>query len=205
MIGKLTGLVDDFGDDHVVLDVGGVGYLVFCSSRTLTALPSKGERAQLWVETHVREDMIRLFGFANAGEREWFRLVLTVQGVGTKVALALLSTLRPADLASAIALQDKAAIGRTPGVGPKLAQRLVTELKDKAPSLAGIDPVAMRLAGSVDESAMPNAVRDAVSALVNLGYPQPQAASAIAAALKSAGESAHTPLLIKLGLKELSR
>lgn len=205
MIGKLAGLVDDYGDDHVIIDVGGVGYLVFCSSRTLTALPQKGERAHLWIETHVREDMIRLFGFANAAEREWFRLVLTVQGVGVKVALALLSTLRPADLATAVALQDKATIGRTPGIGPKLAQRLVSELKDKAPALAGVDPLAARLAGGQEEKMMPSAVSDAVSALMNLGYGQPQAAAAVASALKTAGTGAHTGLLIKLGLKELAR
>ena len=205
MIGKLTGLVDDYGDDHVILDVGGVGYLVFCSARTLTSLSPKGDRAQLWIETHVREDMIRLFGFANVAEREWFRLVLTVQGVGVKVALALLSTLRPSELASAIALQDKASIGRTPGVGPKLAQRIVTELKDKSPALAGADPLAAQLAGDNDPAHMPSAVRDAMSALVNLGYGPPQAAAAIASAVKSAGEGAHTALLIKLGLKDLSR
>lgn len=205
MIGKLTGLVDDYGDDHVIIDVGDVGYVVFCSSHTLTGLPQKGERASLWIETHVREDMIRLFGFASLAEREWFRLALTVQGVGAKVGLALLSTLRPSELASAVALQDKAAIGRTPGVGPKLAQRIVAELKGKAPALVGIDPLAARLAGPADEAAMPSAVMDAVSALVNLGYGQPQAAAAVAAAMKTAGEGAHAALLIKLGLRELAR
>lgn len=205
MIGKLTGLVDDYGDDHVIIDVGGVGYVVFCSSHTLTGLPQKGERASLWIETHVREDMIRLFGFASLAERELFRLALTVQGVGAKVGLALLSTLRPSELASAVALQDKAAIGRTPGVGPKLAQRIVAELKGKAPALVGIDPLAARLAGPADEAAMPSAVMDAVSALVNLGYGQPQAAAAVAAAMKTAGEGAHAALLIKLGLRELAR
>lgn len=205
MIGKLTGVMDEYGEDHVLVDVNGVGYLVYCSARTLTALPPKGERASLFIETHVREDMIRLFGFASVAEREWFRLVLTVQGVGVKVALALLSTLKPGELASAIALSDKAAIGRTPGVGPKLAQRLITELKDKAPAMSGIDPLAARLAGPASEAAMPSAVTDAVSALVNLGYAQPQAAAAVAAALKTAGSEAHAALLIKLGLKELAR
>lgn len=205
MIGKLTGVMDEYGEDHVLVDVNGVGYLVYCSARTLTALPPKGERASLFIETHVREDMIRLFGFASLAEREWFRLVLTVQGVGVKVALALLSTLKPGELASAIALSDKAAIGRTPGVGPKLAQRLITELKDKAPAMSGIDPLAARLAGPASEAAMPSAVTDAVSALINLGYAQPQAAAAVAAALKTAGSEAHAALLIKLGLKELAR
>src|SRR6476620_9038152 len=140
MIGKLKGLIDSYGEDFVILDVGGVGYLVHCSARTLQALPAQGEAVTLSIETHVREDQIKLFGFTSDLEREWFRLLQTVQGVGTKVALAILSTLKPADLASAIALRDKAAITRTPGVGPKVAERIVTELKDKAPAYADIDP-----------------------------------------------------------------
>src|SRR4029079_15397470 len=133
MIGKLKGIVDSYGEDYVILDVGGVGYQVHCSARTMHALPSSGEAATLSIETHVREDQIRLFGFTSDVEREWFRLLQTVQGVGTKVALSILSTLRPADLASAIALRDKAMIARSPRVGPKVAERVVTELKDKAP------------------------------------------------------------------------
>src|SRR5690606_38909045 len=133
MIGKLKRTIDSYGEDYVILDVHGVGYQVHCSGRTLQALPSPGEAATLSIETHVREDQIRLFGFASDVEREWFRLLQTVQGVGAKVALAVLSTLRPAELANAIALRDKAAVSRTPGVGAKVAERIVTELKDKVP------------------------------------------------------------------------
>jgi Holliday junction DNA helicase RuvA len=205
MIGKLKGVVDSHGEDFVILDVHGVGYLVHCSARTLQALPPAGEAADLAIETHVREDQIRLFGFLSNVEREWFRLLQTVQGVGTKVALAILSTLKPTDLAAAIATRDKAAITRTPGVGPKVAERIVTELKDKAPALAAVDPALARLAGALDERRAPPPVLDAVSALVNLGYGQPQAAAAIAAALREAGEGADTARLIRLGLKELAR
>src|SRR3954463_16433095 len=131
MIGKLRGTIDSYGEDHVIVDVGGVGYVVHCSAHTLQRLPSVGEPVVVSIETHVREDQIRLFGFLSDVEREWFRLLQTVQGVGTKVALSILSTLTPADLASAIALRDKATITRAPGVGPKVAERVVTELKDK--------------------------------------------------------------------------
>jgi Holliday junction DNA helicase RuvA len=205
MIGKLKGAIDSYGEDFVILDVHGVGYLVHCSARTLQALPAAGEAVELAIETHVREDQIRLFGFASGTEREWFRLLQTVQGVGTKVALAILSTLKPADLATAIALRDKATITRTPGVGAKVAERIVTELKDKAPALAAIDPAIVRLSGALDERTAPQPVRDAVSALVNLGYGQPQAAAAIAAASREAGDGADTARLIRLGLKELAR
>jgi holliday junction DNA helicase RuvA len=159
----------------------------------------------LSIETHVREDQIRLFGFLADVEREWFRLLQTVQGVGTKVALAILGTLKPADLASAIAMRDKAMITRTPGVGPKVAERIVTELKDKAPAYTELDPAVVRLSGALDERRAPAPVADAVSALVNLGYGQPQAAAAVAAAARAAGEGADTRALIRLGLKELAR
>jgi len=206
MIGKLKGVVDSHGEDFVILDVHGVGYLVHCSARTLQALPAAGEAVDLAIETHVREDQIRLFGFLSNVEREWFRLLQTVQGVGTKVALAILSTLKPADLAAAIATRDRATITRTPGVGPKVAERIVTELKDKAPALAAVDPALARLAGALDEQRRaPQPVLDAVSALVNLGYGQPRAAAAIAAALREAGEGADTARLIRLGLKELAK
>jgi len=205
MIGKLKGLIDSYGEDYVILDVGGVGYQVHCSSRTLQALPAPGEAAVLSIETYVREDQIKLFGFRSDMEREWFRLLQTVQGVGTKVALSILSTLRPADLASAIAMRDKAMVARSPGVGPKVAERIVTELKDKAPKYAEIDPAVVRLAGAVDDHRAPRPVADAVSALVNLGYGQPQAAAAIAAAARAAGEGAETAQLIRLGLKELAK
>jgi Holliday junction DNA helicase RuvA len=205
MIGKLKGLIDSYGEDSVIVDVNGVGYVVHCSARTLQALPPTGDPVALSIETHVREDQIRLFGFQNDIEREWFKLLQTVQGVGTKVALAILSTLKPADLATAIAMRDKAMVARTPGVGPKVAERIVTELKDKAPKYAELDPAVVHLAGTLEEKRAPQPVADAVSALVNLGYGQPQAAAAIAAAVRGAGEGADTAQLIRLGLKELAK
>jgi Holliday junction DNA helicase RuvA len=205
MIGKLKGIIDSYGEDFIVLDVNGVGYLVHCSMRTLQELPAAGQPATLSIETHVREDQIRLFGFLSDVEREWFRLLQTVQGVGAKVALSVLSTLKPGDLASAIALRDKAMVARTPGVGPKVAERIVTELKDKAPAYADVDPAVIRLSGAVEDKRAPQPVADAVSALVNLGYGQPQAAAAIAAATRNAGEGADTARLIRLGLKELAK
>jgi Holliday junction DNA helicase RuvA len=205
MIGRLKGIIDSYGEDFIVLDVNGVGYLVHCSARTLQELPAAGEPAMLAIETHVREDQIRLFGFLTEVEREWFRLLQTVQGVGAKVALSVLGTLEPDELASAIALRDRAMVARTPGVGPKVAERIVTELKDKAPAYAGIDPAVIRLSGAVEDKRAPQPVADAVSALVNLGYGQPQAAAAVAAAARSAGEGADAARLIRLGLKELSR
>ena len=205
MIGKLKGVIDTYGEDSVILDVNGVGYEVHCSARTLQALPAPGEAATLSIETHVREDMIRLYGFSSDAERGWFRLLQTVQGVGAKVALAVLGTLKPSELATAVAMRDKAMVARSPGVGPKVAERIVTELKDKAPAFAELDPAVVHLAGAVDEKRAPKPVADAVSALVNLGYGQPQAAAAIAAATRSAGEGADTATLIRQGLKELSR
>ncbi len=203
MIGKLKGMVDSRGEDFVILDVHGVGYMVHCSARTLQELPATGA-VELAIETHVREDQIRLFGFLSANEREWFRLLQTVQGVGTKVALAVLSTLRPADLATAIAMRDKTTITRTPGVGAKVAERIVTELKDKTPVLAAVDPLAARLAGAIEPGGAPQPLRDAVSALVNLGYAEAQAAAAVAAAVREAGEGADAARLIRLGLRELN-
>jgi holliday junction DNA helicase RuvA len=205
MIGKLRGIIDSYGEDNIVIDVNGVGYVVHCSARTLQSLPAQGDPVTLAIETHVREDQIRLFGFSSDVEREWFRLLQTVQGVGTKVALAILSTLKPAELATAISMRDKAMVARTPGVGPKVAERVVTELKDKAPKYADVDPAVVRLAGAVDEKSAPRPVADAVSALINLGYGQPQAAAAIAAAARAAGEGADTAQLIRLGLKELAK
>jgi Holliday junction DNA helicase RuvA len=205
MIGKLKGVIDSYGEDFVIIDVHGVGYQVHCSTRTLQELPRAGEPATLSIETHVREDQIRLFGFLGDIEREWFRLLQTVQGVGARVALNVLGTLKPSDLASAIATRDKAMVARTPGVGPKVAERIVTELKDKAPAYAHIDPALVQLSGALDEKRAPRPVADAVSALVNLGYGQPQAAAAIAAASRNAGEGAEVKTLIRLGLKELSK
>jgi holliday junction DNA helicase RuvA len=205
MIGKLRGVIDAYGEDNVVLDVHGVGYLVHCSVRTLQALPPAGEATTLAIETWVREDQIRLFGFATDLEREWFRLLTGVQGVGAKVALAVLSTLRTAEIANAIVLGDKAAVARTPGVGAKLAQRIVTELKDKAPQFASVDPAIVQLSGELADKRAPQPISDAVSALVNLGYGEIQASAAIAAAVRSAGDGATTQSLIRLGLRELAK
>ena len=205
MIGKLKGIIDSYGEDFVILDVGGVGYQVQCSARTMQALPAPGQAATLSIETYVREDQIKLFGFTSDVEREWFRLLQTVQGVGAKVALAVLGTLRPSELAEAIALRDRASVSRTPGVGPKVAERIVTELKDKVPKFTSLDPAVVQLSGALEEKRAPRPVMDAVSALVNLGYGQPQAAAAIAAAARNAGESADTAALIRQGLKELAR
>lgn len=204
MIGKLKGTVDEIGEDHVVVDVHGVGYVVYCSSRTLSRL-SVGEAAVLQIETYVREDQLRLFGFMSALERDWFRLLQSVQGVGSKVALAVLSVLTPGDLANAIALQDKTAVSRAPGVGPKVAIRILTELKNKAPAFAGEAGPAIGLKQELGEGVAPAPVADAVSALTNLGYSRDQAASAVAAAMKAGGEGASSATLIRLGLKELSR
>ncbi|MDA4637114.1 Holliday junction branch migration protein RuvA, partial [Escherichia coli] len=137
MIGKLKGTVDEIAEDHVILDVHGVGYVAYCSARTLSNMPGPGEAAVLLIETYVREDLIRLFGFGTALEREWFRLLQSVQGIGAKVALSVLGTLTPSDLANAIALRDIAMVSRAPGVGKKVAERIVIELKNKAPAFAG--------------------------------------------------------------------
>jgi len=205
MIGKLKGIVDSYGEDYVILDVQGVGYQVHCSARTLTMLPAPGEAATLSIDTYVREDQIKLFGFTSDQERGWFRLLQTVQGVGAKVALSVLSTLKVSELANAIAMRDKAAVSRSPGVGAKVAERIVTELKDKVPVFADIDPAAIHLAGALDDKRAPKPVTDAVSALVNLGYGPPQAAAAIAAASRNAGDGADVQTLIRQGLKELAR
>jgi Holliday junction DNA helicase RuvA len=205
MIGKLKGVIESYGEDSVIVDVAGVGYEVYCSARTLQELPGIGQPATLSIETHVREDQIRLFGFLTELEREWFRLLQTVQGVGVKVALAVLGTLKPAELASAIAMRDKAMVARSPGVGAKVAERIVTELKDKAPAYTNIDPALVRLSGALEDKRAPAPVSDAVSALVNLGYAQAQAAAAIAVAARSAGDGAEATTLIRLGLRELAK
>lgn len=205
MIGKLKGLIDAFGEDWVLLDVNGVCYEVHCSPRTLGSLPQVGEEAALAIETYVREDQIRLFGFATDAERAWFRLLQSVQGVGAKVALGVLATLSPQDLANAVALQDKAQVSRSPGVGPKVAQRIVSELKDKIPNLvlSGQPGAALSAVGETPVPEMP-AAADAVSALTNLGYAHAQAAAAVATAQRKAGEESETAELIRLGLKELA-
>lgn len=206
MIGKLRGTLDEIGEDHCVVDVHGVGYVAHCSMRTLSALPEPGEAVILFIETYVREDVIRLYGFGTALEREWFRLLQSnVQGVGAKVALAVLSTLAPSDLANAVALKDFAMIARAPGVGKKVAERIVTELKNKAPAVAGSASGTMGLKQELGEGVAPAPVADAVSALTNLGYSRDVAANAVAAAMKVAGEGADSATLIRLGLKELAR
>lgn len=204
MIGKLRGIVDSYAGDAIVLDVGGVGYLVQCSARTLQILPRPGEAASLAIETHVREDAIRLYGFLSDAERDWFRLLQNVQGVGAKVALAILGMGPVGELASAVALQDKAAISRAPGVGPRLAARITAELKDKMPALGSVDPTVARLAGEEPARGTPAAVHDAISALTNLGYARPQAAAAVATAMKALGDGVEAPALIRRALKELS-
>ena len=201
MIGKLRGAVDGVGVETVVLDVGGVGYLVHCSPRTLSGLPQPGEAASLLIDTHVREDMIRLYGFVTEAEREWFRLLQGVQGVGARLALAILGTLSTGALALAVAGGDRIAVARAPGVGPKLAARIVLELKDKGPGGAA-DVIAMP--GQEPGAPLPRNVEDAVSALVNLGYGRPQAAGAVGAAVASLGAEAQTAALIRGGLKALS-
>jgi holliday junction DNA helicase RuvA len=205
MIGKLKGVIDEIGEDHVVVDVHGVCYVAFCSMRTLVNLPGAGEAVTLLIETYVREDMIRLYGFQTTLEREWFRLLQSVQGVGAKVALAVLSTLSSPDLANAIALRDIAMVSRAPGVGKKVAERIVTELKNKAPAFAGSASGTIGLKQELGEGVAPAPVMDAVSALTNLGYSRDVAANAVAAALKVAGEGADSAKLIRLGLKELAR
>lgn len=204
MIGKLKGVVDSYGDDFVLLDVHGVCYQVHCPSRVLQQLPRVGEAAVLAIETMVREDMIKLFGFSEDSEREWFRILMTVQGVGAKVALGILGIMKASDVANAIALGDKTAITRAPGVGKRVAERIVTELKDKAPAFASVEDDTIAVSQSIAENVASRPVADAVSALSNLGYQPAQASAAVAAAVKTAGEDASAEKLIRLGLKELA-
>ncbi len=206
MIGKLKGIVDELGENWVIIDVNGVGYTVECASRVLANLPALGKKVTLSIETHVRETEIRLFGFSTPLERDWFRMLQSVQGVGAKVALAMLGTLSLSELANAIASGDKKSITRTPGVGPKVAMRIVTELKDKVGTLADVSGIA-DISGETGFAPSPEfaAAADAVSALMNLGYAQAQASAAIAAAAQQAGEGAKAEELIRRGLKELAQ
>ncbi len=200
MIARLTGILLENAEDHAVIDVGGVGYLVFCSSRTLTRLPAIGEAAQVVVETHVREDHIHLYGFIDAAERSWFRLLTTVQGVGARVALAILSVLTSEELVQAIAAQDKAAVSRANGVGAKLAGRIVLELRDKVGgmSLGSVAALPEPTGGAVRGE-------EAVSALVNLGYSRTDAFTAIARAGQRLGENAALDELIRVGLQDMAQ
>jgi holliday junction DNA helicase RuvA len=201
MIAMLAGVVDSVGTDSVVLDVNGVGYLVYCSTKTLARLPARGEGLRLLVETHVREDHIHLYGFAEEAERVWFRLLTTVQGVGARLALAVLAVLAPEALVTAIMAQDKVALSRADGVGGKLAQRIVNELKDKVGGLA------LGAGAGAGTPAAPEgiAAADAVSALVNLGYQRSDAFNAVAAVVRRLGPEARLDALIRAGLQELTR
>jgi holliday junction DNA helicase RuvA len=199
MIGKLTGLIDSVAEDHVLIDVNGVGYVVFCPSSTLARLKG-GEHTSLVTEMRVSEDAVRLYGFLSGQERDWFRLLQTVQGVGAKVALAILTVLSPRDLSRVLALGDKAMIGRAQGVGPKLALRIVTELKDKAPKMmagGGQCPAA----GPIPAVASAGAQADASAALVKLGYSDSTAAEAVARAVQGLGETAPLDAVIRAALK----
>ncbi len=202
MIAKLTGILDSIGDDWAVIDVGGVGYLVFCSARTLAQFPGTGEAVSFVIETHIREDHIHLYGFLDQAEREWFKLLTTVQGVGAKVGLGIQSVLGPKELTDAILAQDKGMITRAPGVGPKLATRLLTELKDKVGGMASITPAMAGAAAANDTDRV--AMEDAVSALVNLGYRRGDAFGAVTGAMRSIGDDAGVEDLIRAGLKELT-
>ena len=204
MIGKLKGVVDSVEEEALILDVNGVGYLVSASSRTLRAIPALGQPTELLIETYVREDAIKLFGFLTAGERDWFRLLQSVQGVGAKVALGILGALSAEALSTAVARQDKAMMARAPGVGPKLAARLVLELKDKAPAMSVADFVHAE--ASLERAPkLAKAAEDAVLALVGLGYAQAQAAAAVARISAQLGPAAETAALIRAGLKELAQ
>jgi len=205
MIAKLRGLVDATGEDWAVIDVGGVGYLVFCSGRTLGRLPRAGEATQLLIETQVREDHIHLYGFFEPSERDWFRLLLTVQGVGNKVALAILSILSPEDISRAISAGDKAMLSRASGVGPKLAVRLVTELKDKASAIALSSFAAGATPAALGAPLEAGPLEDAISALVNLGYRRVEAHAAVLKVAEGLGEGASATALIGAGLKQLGK
>ena len=209
MIARLKGLVDSIGEDWAVIDVNGVGYLVYCSRRSLGRMPGTGEAVRVEIETHVREDHIHLYGFIDSAERDWFRLLTTVQGVGAKVCLAILSVIEPDQLIQAIAAGDKAPITRANGVGPKLAQRIVTELKDKVGgfSLGGAALANENAAGggAAAPKAASSANDDAVSALVNLGYGRSDAFSAVARVASRIEGEAEVSELIRAGLQELSQ
>lgn len=209
MIAKLTGRIDSASSDSVVLDVGGVGYLVFCSARTIAAVGSVAGTVSIPIETHVREDHIHLYGFLDEAERGAFRLLTTVQGVGAKLALAILSVLPADDLAQAIAAGDRAALTSAPGVGPKLGVRILTELKDKAALIAAPLGVASALAQAAPTSASTAsptgaAAADAVSALVNLGYGRTEAYAAVARATRTRGTDVPVETLIRDGLANLA-
>jgi holliday junction DNA helicase RuvA len=199
MIARLTGLLAALEEGRCVVDVNGVGYLVHASTRTLAALPRPPEAAAVLIETQVREDAIILYGFAEPAEREWFRLLTTVQGVGARVALGILSALSPRDLIGAIATGDRAGLTRAPGVGPKLAARLLVELREKAGALPSAEPISLR------PHAVSGVTADALSALVNLGYRRPEAQPIVARVVEQLGAAASLDAVIRDSLKELAR
>lgn len=204
MIGKLRGRVDEIFEDAVLLDVGGVGYHVYASARTLAALPPAGQAATLIIETHVREDHIHLYGFSDAAERDWFRLLMTVQRVGARMAMTILGAYAPDQIAHAIMAKDNAAFSRISGVGPKLAERIVTELKDKAVKLPASNIVPIASGKRSKSSPAGNVTEDAISALVNLGYSRSEAYGAALKAAQNAGKKPNLDDIIKLSLKELA-
>jgi len=200
MIAKLAGIVDQIGPEAAVIDVGGVGYLAFCSTRTISRLPAVGSLASLLIETHVREDHIHLYGFIDAAERDWFHRLTTVQGVGARLALAILSAVPPEQLGLAILAQDKAALARADGVGPRLAARIVNELRDKVSGAVPAAPAAAASAEPVD-----GPVADVISALINLGYRRSEAYGAVAAATQRLGVGASAQALLRGALQELAQ
>jgi Holliday junction DNA helicase RuvA len=202
MIGKLKGIIDSVESDHAILDVGGVGYIVFCSSRTLSAVGGQGEAAALYIETHVREDHIHLYGFATESEKKWFELLTTVQGVGAKVGLAILSALSPDEIQTAIAAQDKTLITRANGVGPKLAERIVTELKTKIGTIASAPIKISSKSGGTTNKAVSSTRDDAISALTNLGIAR---IDAFVAVNKVANDDKKLEQIITEALKEVGR
>jgi Holliday junction DNA helicase RuvA len=207
MIGKLRGLIDGATEDSVIIDANGVGYLVFCSAKTLSKLPQSGQAAALLIETHVREDHIHLYGFANEAERQWFRLLTTVQGVGVKMALAILGVFEPEEIATVIGAQDKKSLTAVSGVGPKLAERIVTELKNavaKMPAGNVADFAASQQKKGAAQKTLPASLQeDAVSALAHLGYSRMEAFTAVSRALNQVPE-AKLDQLITTALRELA-
>ena len=202
MIARLSGLMEQIEPDAAVIDVGGVGYLAFCSTRTVGRLPPPGSPVRLLIETHVREDHIHLYGFIDAAERDWFRLLTTVQGVGARLALSILSAVAPEKLGLAILAQDKAVLAQAEGVGPRLAARIVNELRDK---VGGMASPTLPAASQVGYTSGDGPSADAVSALENLGVGRSEAVGAVAAAARRLGSEAGADVLIKAGLEELAR
>ncbi|MEJ0061992.1 MAG: Holliday junction branch migration protein RuvA [Alphaproteobacteria bacterium] len=202
MIGRLSGILDNIGGGQILLDVGGVGYIVSCSARTLRQLPAAGQPLRLLIETQMREDAMNLYGFMETEERDWFRLLVTVQGVGAKVALAILGSLGPEQLVAAITAQDKAMLTQADGVGPKLAVRLMTELKDKVSGFAVTSIAAKSAPGAI--MGIDQTMADALSALVNLGYRRAEAFDALSKTRKDMPE-ARLDSLIPAALRQLGR